>query len=91
MMIQPAIFLRRVHDDFHLAGGRTVIRDFRAVDDVLALPEKVVFNCTGPGAAALFGDQGLRPARGARFPRGPDAAGVQARLPSQVRAHAAPP
>ena len=31
---------------------------------VAALPEAVVFNCTGLGAAALFGDTGMTPARG---------------------------
>jgi hypothetical protein len=59
MMVEPAIFLRRVRDDFHLAGGRFVKRDFRHLDDVMALTETTVFNCTGLGARALFNDQEL--------------------------------
>jgi glycine/D-amino acid oxidase-like deaminating enzyme len=31
---------------------------------VAALPENLVFNCTGLGSAGLFGDQGLVPVRG---------------------------
>ena len=64
MMVEPAIFLRRVRDDFHLAGGRFVKRDFRHLDDVMALTETTVFNCTGLGARALFNDQELVPAKG---------------------------
>jgi glycine/D-amino acid oxidase-like deaminating enzyme len=33
-------------------------------EEVAALPERVVFNCTGLGAKALFGDQQLVPVRG---------------------------
>jgi D-amino-acid oxidase len=64
MMIQPAVFLRQVRDDFLLAGGRVAIRHFASVEQVLSLDEPVVFNCTGLGAAALFGDDELQPAKG---------------------------
>lgn len=64
MLIEPGIFLRQLTADFHGAGGRTVPRRFSAREEVLALPERVVFNCTGLGAAALFGDGELVPAKG---------------------------
>ncbi len=64
MQVQPAIFLRQVRDDFLLAGGHFVVRDFQRVDDVLSLPQRVVFNCTGLGAAELFEDEELKPAKG---------------------------
>ena len=46
--------LRALIRDVRLAGGQFLIRDFGSVSEVLALPEPVIFNCTGLGAAALF-------------------------------------
>jgi D-amino-acid oxidase len=64
MMIEPATFLRRLTEDVHQARGRFVIRDFQDKEELLTLPEPVVFNCTGLGARALFGDEELVPAKG---------------------------
>jgi glycine/D-amino acid oxidase-like deaminating enzyme len=64
MLIEPGIFLRRTVTDVREAGGRFVVREFRNRSEVLALEEPVIFNCTGLGAAALFGDDQLVPARG---------------------------
>ena len=64
MMVEPATFLRRLTEDFHQAGGRLVIREFRDRAEVLSLSESVIFNCTGLGAKALFGDEELTPAKG---------------------------
>ncbi|MDX1405214.1 MAG: FAD-dependent oxidoreductase [Woeseiaceae bacterium] len=64
MQIDPAVLLRRLTMDFRVAGGRYVVREFKNVADVLSLPETVIFNCTGLGAAQLFGDDGLVPAKG---------------------------
>ena len=64
MLIEPDVFLRRTMSDVREAGGRIVIRDFRDRADVLTLEEPVIFNCTGLGAAALFGDAELIPVRG---------------------------
>ncbi|MFZ5549676.1 MAG: FAD-dependent oxidoreductase [Pseudomonadota bacterium] len=64
MMIEPAVHLRALLDDFLLAGGQLVVRRFDSPRQVAALPEPVVFNCTGLGARALFGDEQLQPARG---------------------------
>ena len=64
MQIDPGTLLRQLTADFQLAGGRFVIRNFADLDDVLALREYVVFNCTGLGAAALFDDDKLVPAKG---------------------------
>ena len=38
--------------------------DVEAPGEVAALPEDVIFNCTGLGARALFGDTGMIAARG---------------------------
>jgi D-amino-acid oxidase len=64
MLIEPSVFLRRTMSDIREAGGRFEIRHFRDRSEVLALAEPVIFNCTGLGAAALFGDTELTPVRG---------------------------
>ena len=64
MMIEPRIYLRSLMDTFLVSGGRIEVREFASREEVAALPEATVFNCTGLGARALFGDTGLEPARG---------------------------
>ena len=64
MQIDPGTLLRQLTADFQLAGGRIVIRNFANLQAVLGLDEDVIFNCTGLGAAALFGDEELVPAKG---------------------------
>jgi D-amino-acid oxidase len=64
MMVEPATFLRKLTEDFQVAGGHTVIRDFADRAEILALDEPVIFNCTGLGAAKLFGDDELIPVKG---------------------------
>lgn len=64
MLVEPNVFLGRVTSAVREAGGRFVIRDFADRSQVLALEEPVIFNCTGLGAAALFGDTELVPVRG---------------------------
>ena len=64
MLIEPAVFLARVLADLRDAGGRVVVREFADRSELLSLPESVIVNCTGLGAAALFGDSELVPVRG---------------------------
>ncbi len=64
MYVETGRFLRQLLRDVQLAGGRIEVRNFSAPADVAALPERLVFNCTGLGARALFGDEELLPARG---------------------------
>ncbi len=64
MLVEPGIFLRRVTSDVREAGGRFEVRRFADRSEVLALPEPVLFNCTGLGAGALFGDSEVIPVRG---------------------------
>ncbi len=64
MLIEPAMFLRRVRNDFFIAGGKIVARDFKNLDEVLSLREATIFNCTGLGAKALFDDEEMQPAKG---------------------------
>ncbi|HSL72793.1 MAG TPA: FAD-dependent oxidoreductase [Longimicrobiales bacterium] len=74
MQIDPAVLLRRLIQDFQAAGGKFVIRDFKDRSDVLSLAESLIFNCSGLGAAQLFGDSELIPAKGqlVYFPPDPE-------------------
>jgi glycine/D-amino acid oxidase-like deaminating enzyme len=64
MQIEPMVYLQALLEDIILAGGKVVVRRFNTPQEVAALPEDVVFNCTGLGARDLFGDGTLIPARG---------------------------
>lgn len=64
MLIEPAIYLNALMRDFYIAGGRIVVREFRDRRELLALPQKLIFNCTGLGAGALFGDPEITPVKG---------------------------
>ena len=64
LYIETGRFLRRMLSDIQIAGGAIRIRDFATPADISALPERLVFNCTGLGARDLFGDTGMEPVRG---------------------------
>jgi glycine/D-amino acid oxidase-like deaminating enzyme len=64
LMIEPQTYLRALLRDFYTAGGKLVVRELKTREEVAQLPERVVFNCTGLGARALFGDQGMASMRG---------------------------
>jgi D-amino-acid oxidase len=50
------------------------LRDFTHQEELLTLPEPVIFNCTGLGSRKLFGDQGIIPAKGQLILLPPDPA-----------------
>ena len=54
----------RLETEFLAHGGRIETRTFNTPTDLTVLSEKVVINCTGYGARALFGDKELTPVRG---------------------------
>lgn len=64
MYAETGRLLNQLTKDVHIAGGRIQVRDFATPADIAALPESLVFNCTGLGARALFGDTGLIAVRG---------------------------
>jgi glycine/D-amino acid oxidase-like deaminating enzyme len=64
LYIETGRYLRQLQRDLQIAGGRIRVRDFATPADIAGLPERLVFNCTGLGAAALFGDTELQPVRG---------------------------
>ena len=64
MYVETGRFMERLLRDIRIAGGAVQVRRFNSAAEVAALPERLVFNCTGLGAAALFGDTELVPVRG---------------------------
>jgi glycine/D-amino acid oxidase-like deaminating enzyme len=64
MRIEPSIYLDALMNDFLLWGGKVVIRKFETPNDVAALNENVIINCTGLGSKALFNDPELMPLKG---------------------------
>ena len=64
MLIEPAIYLNALLRDVHVAGGKVIVGELRDRQEVAELPERVVINCTGLGAAELFGDEQLMPVKG---------------------------
>jgi glycine/D-amino acid oxidase-like deaminating enzyme len=64
MVIEPSVYLNALLRDFYIAGGKVVVRELRSREEIAALSEPVIFNCTGLGARALFNDEALIPVRG---------------------------
>lgn len=64
MYVETGRYLRQMIRDVQLAGGKIEVRKFATPADITALPESLVFNCTGLGSRDLFNDQELHPARG---------------------------
>jgi len=64
MLIEPHTYLNALLRDFYLAGGKIVVGELQSREEILKLPENLIFNCTGLGARKLVGDQTLGPVRG---------------------------
>ena len=64
ILIEPSVYLNALLRDFYIAGGRVVVKEFRSREEIAALTEPVIFNCTGLGARNLFNDEILVPVRG---------------------------
>lgn len=64
MYVETGRFLRELTKDVQIAGGRIEVRRFETPAQISALSERLVFNCTGLGSRALFGDRELHPVRG---------------------------
>ena len=64
MLVEPHVLLPALTDDLLLRGGTIQVREFRSLEEVHALPEDGIVNCTGLGSRALFGDEELVPFKG---------------------------
>jgi len=63
-IIEPPVYLAAMLDEFRIAGGKVHVGEIADRAAIRALPEKLVFNCTGLGAKALFDDEELTPIKG---------------------------
>jgi D-amino-acid oxidase len=63
-MFNIAAYGHLLMNDFLIAGGRFQLREFHSPSELSALPQKVVINCTGYGARALWKDESIVPVRG---------------------------
>ncbi|WP_300389977.1 FAD-dependent oxidoreductase [Henriciella sp.] len=63
LIIDPDYYLDQIMKDAQLAGAQFIGATL-GPEDVAALPQSVIVNCTGLGARDLFGDEDLVPIRG---------------------------
>src|SRR4051812_45883837 len=54
MYVETGRYLRQMTRDVQIAGGRIEVRKFATPAEIAALPEALVFNCTGLGSRDLF-------------------------------------
>ena len=64
MYVETGRWLAHLMHDLRSGGARVERRKLHTPAEIAALPESLVFNCTGLGARALFGDDGMVPIRG---------------------------
>jgi len=64
MVFNIADYGHTLLNDFFIAGGQFRRADFRTPAQIAALGKRVVINCTGYGARALWKDETLVPVRG---------------------------
>lgn len=57
-------YINKHLSDFLAFGGKVVIKEFKSLEDVDALQEKCIVNCTGLGSMALFDDKDMMPIAG---------------------------
>lgn len=64
MQFNIAAYARLLTSEFQMAGGRIETREFHTPAELSTLKQKVVVNCTGYGARALWKDESIVPVRG---------------------------
>ena len=64
MQFNIAVYARLLASDFLAAGGTIETRVFNAPGELTGLRQKVIVNCTGYGARALWKDESVVPVRG---------------------------
>ncbi len=64
MYVETGRWLDHLMRDLRIGGAQIERRKLNTPAEVAALPESLVFNCTGLGARALFGDEKMVPVRG---------------------------
>jgi len=64
LMFNIADYARQLTTDYLIAGGKIETAEFHTPADLAALPQQVIFNCTGYAARQLWSDNSIIPVRG---------------------------
>ncbi|HKZ37367.1 MAG TPA: FAD-dependent oxidoreductase, partial [Chryseolinea sp.] len=64
MVFNIPSYLTKHLNDFMAFGGKITIREFKSLEDIDAIPEKCIVNCTGLGSMELFSDNTMMPIAG---------------------------
>ncbi len=64
MQFNIAAYARLLTSEFLMAGGKVEMREFHSPGELAGLRQKVIVNCTGYGARALWKDESIVPVRG---------------------------
>jgi D-amino-acid oxidase len=63
-LIEPPVFMPKMISDLKARGVVFNVQTFSDIDELRQLPETVIMNCTGLGAAELVNDRNVIPMRG---------------------------
>jgi D-amino-acid oxidase len=64
LMFNIADYARQLTTDYLIAGGKIETTEFHTPADLAALPQPIIFNCTGYAARQLWSDDSIIPVRG---------------------------
>lgn len=64
LLVDPPVYLAKLLDEVRAAGATLHQRAIGSQAELQALPETVIFNCTGLGSKAIFEDDELEPVKG---------------------------
>lgn len=64
ILIDADVFMPELKADCIKLGVKFVDRHFETISNVLALPERFVFNCAGIASGKLFNDENVYPVKG---------------------------
>lgn len=64
LLIEPPIYLPALTSDIKAGGAKCVEHKFSSLNEVTRLVERVIVNCLGLGAGAVFNDSLIYPIRG---------------------------
>ena len=64
LVFNVADYAHQLVTDFLIAGGKIETMEFHSPQDLAALPQKTIINCTGYGARQLWSDESITPVRG---------------------------
>src|SRR5262249_19644054 len=64
LLVEPPIFLAKLQSDLQAANVPFIEREFSSANEVLALSEHIIVNCTGLGSRKIWNDHLVTPVKG---------------------------